>query len=358
MTTMQMAQLATYALYGAMAALACALMAFTLYTARLASGRDARRTADAALTSSGEGREDSRVLVSAGAVQGGESSPTAKGGRRGTTSSTPTGGDGVAVASDPRQAASGSFGMSLSWLGALLLIVSMTLRGLAVSRVPVANLFEFAVAGATATLLTYLVLAQRRPLRWLGLFVVVPVLSIIGLALVAWYVPAAELAPALQSYWIAIHVPIAIISIGIFTVAFCVLMMQLAVERREQRRAAGVEVRDSRLGRLLDAVPSSERLDRLAYSLHVAAFPLWTFTIIAGAIWGQKAWGTYWSWDPKEVWSFVIWVLYAAYLHARATSGWKRRTANIIAIAGYVGIILNVTVVNFFFSGLHSYSGL
>lgn len=356
MTSIQMAQLSTYALYGAMAALACALMAFTVYTARLASGRHARRAADAASGTT----QDSRVLVTAGSAQAGG------GAGGGGTSAALTGSTaaGVSAPGDERgsdrggEPASGSVGMSLSWLGALLLVVSMMLRGLSVSRVPAANLFEFAVAGATATLLTYLVLAQRRPLRWLGIFVVTPVLSILGLALVAWYVPAAELAPALQSYWIAIHVPIAIISIGIFTVGFCVLMVQLGVERREQRRAAGAQLRDSRLGTLLDAFPSSERLDRIAYSLNVAAFPLWTFTIIAGAIWGQKAWGTYWSWDPKEAWSFVIWVLYAAYLHARATSGWKRRTANIIAIAGYVAILLNITVVNFFFAGLHSYSGL
>jgi len=351
MTSIQMAQLATYALYVAMASLACAMMAFTLYLARLASGREARRaSASEALTTT-----DSRVLVTAGTAGGSSVDGTTAGHGREDHATAPT----SAVAETPAgEPASGSLGMSLSWLGALFLVVSMVLRGLSVSRVPVANLFEFAVAGATATLLTYLVLAQRRPLRWLGLFVVVPVLSILGLALVAWYVPAAELAPALQSYWIAIHVPIAIISIGIFTVAFCILLVQLGVERRERQRAEGRTPSTSRLGTLLDSLPGAARLDRIAYSLNVAAFPLWTFTIIAGAIWGQQAWGTYWSWDPKEVWSFVVWVLYAAYLHARATSGWKRRTANIIAIVGYVAILLNVTVVNFFFSGLHSYSGL
>ena len=365
MTSIQMAQLATYALYAAMASLGCALVAFTVYTAHLASGRHARRAEVVART-----ENDTRTLVGSGSTRRGSGAAVGEAvgsSPRGSTS--PVAGatsGGAMTAAGPvgaatettREPASGSLGMSLSWLGALLLLASMALRGLAVSRVPVANLFEFAVAGATATLLTYLVLAQRRPLRWLGIFVVTPVLSVIGLALVAWYVPAAELAPALQSYWIAIHVPIAILSIGIFTVAFCVLVVQLGVERREQRRAAGEALAASRLGTLLDSVPSAERLDRIAYSLHVAAFPLWTFTIIAGAIWGQKAWGTYWSWDPKEVWSFVIWVLYAAYLHARATSGWRRRTANLIAVAGYVAILLNTTVVNFFFSGLHCYSGL
>lgn len=329
MTSPQMAHLSTLALYAAMAVLAVAMIAFAVYLGGLVPARAAVRRRGAA-----------PVLVGAG-------------GPSYATPSLPESDD--APDAPARRGAAGGLGMSLGWLGALLLLASIALRGLAVSRPPVANLFEFGVAGATATLLTYLVVAQRRPLRWLGLFVVLPVLSVLGVALVSWYVPAAELAPALDSYWIAIHVPIAVISIGIFTVAFVMLLLELLVRRRERRLAAS----DGEAGRsLLDALPTAARLDRLAYSLHVAAFPLWTFTIIAGAIWGQQAWGTYWSWDPKEIWSFVIWVLYAAYLHARATSGWRRGTANLIAIAGYVAILLNVTVVNMFFAGLHSYSGL
>lgn len=332
MTSPQMAQLSTLALYAAMAVLAVAMLAFAAHLASLAPRRSTRRV-------------EPKVLI--GAQVGGASaaeSPDSEG----------VAGE-ESAATWARRSRSGGLGMSTSWLAALLLVTSIALRGLAVRRPPVANLFEFAVAAATATLVVYLVVAQRRPLRWLGLFVVLPVLSVLGIALVSWYVPAAELAPALDSYWIAIHVPIAIISIGIFTVAFLMLVLQLLVERHERRRTT---TDGDRPASFLDTLPSAARLDRLAYSLHVAAFPLWTFTIIAGAIWGQRAWGTYWSWDPKEIWSFVIWVLYAAYLHARATSGWKRSTANLIAAAGYVAILLNVTVVNMFFAGLHSYSGL
>ncbi|MDO5627686.1 MAG: c-type cytochrome biogenesis protein CcsB [Mobilicoccus sp.] len=333
MTSPEMALLANYALYVGMGVLALAMLAFTVYLARLAPSR----------AEAGARRKQERELVSAG--------------RSGATAAHPEHSDDTPANATSTGGASGGIGMSLSWLALLFLIVSIALRGLSVSRPPVANLFEFTVAGATATLLVYLVLAQRRPLRWLGLFVVVPVLSALGVALVSWYVPAAELAPALQSYWIAIHVPIAILAIGMFTVAFSVLVIQLIVERSEKRRAA--QGPDAPLpSGVLALFPTAARLDRLAYSLHVAAFPLWTFTLIAGAIWGQQAWGTYWSWDPKEVWTFVIWALYAAYLHARATSGTKRRTANIIAIAGYIAIILNVTVVNMFFSGLHSYAGV
>jgi cytochrome c-type biogenesis protein CcsB len=106
----------------------------------------------------------------------------------------------------------------------------------------------------------------------------------------------------------------------------------------------------------MDALPSSADLEQLAYRLHVAAFPLWGFTLIAGAIWAEHAWGRYWNWDPKEIWTFVIWVVYAAYLHARATRGWDGRRAAYLAIAGYVAILVNFLVVNLFAVGLHSYA--
>lgn len=335
----QLAQLSTQALYASMAALACAMVAFAVQLARLTPREQTPATSE-------------RVLVGAGAsAAGADGGDTRPGDAPSVGGAEPVGASSGARA--PRRG--GNLAMSLTWLGALLLLASAVLRGLAVMRVPVANLYEFAVAGCITTLFTYLIVSLRRPMRWLGLLVVLPVLSVLGVALVSWYVPAAELAPALDSYWIAIHVPIAIISIGIFTVAFAVLVAQMLVTRREHIRA----IQGEAAGRSrLDAWPDSDRLDRIAYSLHVVAMPLWTFTIIAGAIWGQKAWGTYWSWDPKEVWSFVIWALYAAYLHARATSGWKRNRANLIAVAGYVAILLNVTVVNFFFSGLHTYTGV
>ncbi|HXR67791.1 MAG TPA: cytochrome c biogenesis protein CcsA, partial [Dermatophilaceae bacterium] len=104
--------------------------------------------------------------------------------------------------------------------------------------------------------------------------------------------------------------------------------------------------------------PPARSLDRTAYEITAVAFPLWTFTLIAGAIWAEQAWGHYWNWDPKEVWTFVIWVVYAAYLHARATTGWSPRSANYLALAGYGAILVNYMVVNVFFVGQHSYSGM
>src|SRR5664280_2455749 len=108
----------------------------------------------------------------------------------------------------------------------------------------------------------------------------------------------------------------------------------------------------------MDALPPAVDLERTAYRLHAVAFPLWTFTVMAGAIWAEKAWGRYWGWDPKEVWSFVIWVVYAAYLHARSTRGWAGRRAAWFVLVGYGCVLANFTIVNLFFTGKHTYSGL
>ena len=154
-----------------------------------------------------------------------------------------------------------------------------------------------------------------RDLRFLGLFITGPVLLTLGLAVSVLYTQAGQLVPALKSYWLAIHVSIAFISSALLVLAFSATVLYLVQSSRETRRAAGAEVG----GNFMDALPPARELDQAAYRLHAVAFPLWTFTIVAGAIWAESAWGHYWGWDPKEVWSFVIWVIYAGYLHARAT---------------------------------------
>ncbi|WP_168583287.1 c-type cytochrome biogenesis protein CcsB [Gephyromycinifex aptenodytis] len=335
MTAAALAQYSILALYTGMAVLGLAMLAFALHIAGVAGQRSTVRA---------QLRERELAGVTAGAAGAGA-----------RKAARPTGSSAVEETGAPAAGArAGGIGMSLTWLAFLLLLASLVLRGLVVMRAPIANLYEFAIGGVIATLGVYLAVALRRPLRWLGLFIVTPSLLVLGLAVTSWYTAATEVGPALQDYWLAIHVPIAVLSVGLFTVAFAVLVLQMLAERRETALAAGRSARMT----WLEALPPAARLDRLSYSLHVAAFPLWTFTIVAGAIWGQKAWGTYWSWDPKETWSFVVWVIYAAYLHARATSGWKRRATAWIAVAGYVAILLNTTVVNKYFSGLHSYSGL
>jgi cytochrome c-type biogenesis protein CcsB len=231
-----------------------------------------------------------------------------------------------------------------------LLVASVVLRGLAVMRPPWGNMFEFAIAGCAVAALGYCAVARRRRWEWLGLFVIGPVLLTLGLSLFAFYTEAAELVPALKSVWLTIHVVVAFLAVAVFTIGFSIGILYLVKRRREERPP----VRRN----FVESLPPAASLERTAYGLNMVGFILWTFTLVAGAIWAQKAWSSYWTWDPKEVWTFVIWVVYAAYMHARATAGWEPRKAMWIALAGYVCVLLNFTVVNLFFTGMHAYSGL
>jgi cytochrome c-type biogenesis protein CcsB len=244
--------------------------------------------------------------------------------------------------------------MSLTWLALLLHGGSVLLRGLAVMRPPWGNMYEFATAGAAVVTAVFLVVCLRSDLRFLGLFITGPVLLTLGLAVSVLYTQAGQLVPALKSYWLAIHVSIAFISSALLVLGFSATVLYLVQASRERRRAAGEPVG----GNFMDALPSAKALDQAAYRLHAIAFPLWTFTIVAGAIWAESAWGHYWSWDPKEVWSFVIWVIYAGYLHARATRGWGPRNAAYIACVGFAALLFNFLVVNIWIVGLHSYAGV
>jgi cytochrome c-type biogenesis protein CcsB len=235
-------------------------------------------------------------------------------------------------------------------LGFLLLLLGVVCRGLAAGRAPWGNMYEFSTASALVVLGVFLAVARRRPaLRYLGLFVVLPVLLTLGLALSVLYVPAGPLVPALKSYWLVIHVLCAIISGGVFMVGGVVTALYLAQDHWERTGSTNT---------LSRRLPPSEQLDRSAYRLFAFVFPVWTFAIVAGAIWAENAWGRYWSWDPKETWALVTWLVFAAYLHARATAGWKGRRAAWIAMAGLSCFVFNYFGVNIWFSGLHSYGGL
>ena len=238
---------------------------------------------------------------------------------------------------------------SLLGAGTAALIVTIATRGLSVSRAPLGNMYEFDLAGTAFLLVCFLLWSLRKDVRWLGAFVTLPATLFLILAAKVYYTEASKLMPSLQSYWLSIHVTVATLSVGLFTIGFVITALYLAQKTREERgKSSG----------FLRSLPDSETLDRLAYGVHIIAFPLWMFTILAGAIWAQEAWGAYWNWDPKETWTFVIWVVYAAYLHARATTTVSRRTANLVAVAGFVCIIINYVVVNQFLVGMHSYSGL
>jgi cytochrome c-type biogenesis protein CcsB len=248
-------------------------------------------------------------------------------------------------AASPRADAAGHIAVALTILGCLLHTAATAARALATERVPLANMYEFATGGAlaiVAAFLLLLLLARSRD-RGLGVFVLLPVTSTLGLAIAVLYTEAGPLAPALDSYWLGIHVSAAVLCASAFTIG--------AV-------ASALHLTHPRLGAAAHRLPGPAALDRLAYRTAAFVFPLWTFAIIAGAIWAENAWGRYWAWDPKETWAFITWVMYAAYLHARSTAGWKGARAAWLNLAGYGCFLFNVVGVNLFLTGLHSYAGL
>jgi cytochrome c-type biogenesis protein CcsB len=327
MTNETLAGYANLSLYSAMAVFTIAMVCHAIYLAALLPARDHLR---------GQAVDRDSELVAAGAGAGpgvGSPVPPAR----------PAGGE---LSSRARTAA--GIASTTTWLGGFLLVLSVALRGVAVHRWPLGNMFEFAVMGSMFTVLAYSIWSTRRDLRWLGLFITGPVLLVLGMAVAVWYTEASELMPSLRSYWLVIHVTVATLATAVFTIGAALTVVYLLKDAFERSGRASV----------LDRFPETPAIERTAYSLHIVAFPLWTFTLIAGAIWARQAWASYWNWDPKEVWTFVIWVVYAAYLHSRATSGISRQTASFIALAGYACIIVNFAVVNVFFVGQHSYSGL
>lgn len=241
-------------------------------------------------------------------------------------------------------------GISLTCFAFVFHVGGVVLRGLAASRVPWGNMYEFTLTGCAAAVGTYLLLLRLRPIRWLGLPMAAVAVVMLMLAVLVLDVPAGPLVPALQSYWLYIHVSAALLATGAFTVGALASVLFLVRHRAEERGTAssGLSAR----------LPDSETIDRYADRLHAFAFPVWTFAaLVAGPIWARYAWGRYWGWDPKEVWAFITWVAYAGYLHARATAGWRGRRAAVLALVGFATLWFNFIGVNFFISGLHSYAG-
>ncbi|MFC5184301.1 c-type cytochrome biogenesis protein CcsB [Actinomadura harenae] len=235
---------------------------------------------------------------------------------------------------------------ALGWASHLGIILS---RGLAAHRWPWGNMYEFLTAIAFAAVTAYLVVLVRYKARFLGAFVMGAAVIALGVANIWLYDSVGPVTPALNSYWIAIHVTAAIIATGSFTVAGAATILYLLKSRRE---AGGPIAEDSVWAR----VPAIDALDRLALRVTTFAFPIWTAAIVMGAIWADEAWGRYWGWDPKETWSFVTWIAYAAFLHARATAGWKGRKAAVLSLVAFACLIFNFFGVNYMFSGLHSYA--
>jgi cytochrome c-type biogenesis protein CcsB len=243
----------------------------------------------------------------------------------------------------------------LTCAGLALHMASVLTRGLSEHRVPWGNMYEFIAAITCAAVLVFVLGAVRFRAYYLGLFILLPVVLALAVDVVWIYTPAGQLVPALQSYWIAIHVTAMIIAIGMYILGAVVTVLYLLSARHDRRVAAGQE--DASAG-IMGRLPGADTLDRLAYRAILFAFPAWTFAVIAGAIWADHAWGRYWGWDPKETWSFVIWLVYAAFLHARATAGWRGRKAAYIQLFGFACLMFNLVGVNLWISGLHSYANL
>jgi cytochrome c-type biogenesis protein CcsB len=253
----------------------------------------------------------------------------------------------------PRMGRAARVGFSLSILGMILHVVAVVVRGVAAGRVPWANMFEFSLTGSLLIMLVFVVVIRRTRLMILGPIVVGLVVILLGIATVGFYVPVVPLPPALQSAWLVIHVLVALLATAFFGIAFAVSGSQILASWQQKSQRLG-----GRAARAIAALPSIDKLDKLAYRLTIVGFTLWTFTLMAGAIWAGRAWGRYWGWDTKEVWTFIIWVIYAAYIHAKATRGWVGNRSAWLSVIGFAAVLFNFGIVNVFFTGLHSYSGL
>lgn len=245
--------------------------------------------------------------------------------------------------------------LALTAIGLVTHALGILTRGLSEGRIPWGNMYEFLTAITCAAVFAFLVVAVRYRVYSLGLFVMAPVVIGLGLCATVLYTAAGPLVPALHSYWIAIHVTAMIIAIGSYIVAAVMTVLYLLADRPARRSGDGQQ---TGFGVILAHLPSREGLDRLSYRTVVFAFPVWTFAVIAGAIWADQAWGRPWGWDPKETWSFITWVVYAGYLHARATVGWRGRRAAYVQLAGFACLLFNLVGVNLWITGLHSYAGM
>jgi cytochrome c-type biogenesis protein CcsB len=237
------------------------------------------------------------------------------------------------------------FGFVVLVVATVVLGIGVMLRGIAANRVPWANMYEFSITGALTILTVYLISLRVRDVRYVATFITGFTLITLFAAVSLFYVEVKTLMPALQSYWLVIHVMVAILAVGFFSVAAGFHIFYL--------------IKDAGWGKaIMDKFPDLKQLERIAYRFNMVGFVAWSFTLIAGAIWAERAWHRYWGWDTKEVWTFIIWVLYAGYLHAMATRGWAGRRAAWLGLVGFGAVIFNFVVVNLFFKGLHVYSGL
>lgn len=330
--------------YSAMVVYAIAFIAFSIDLAK--------RSAAATAATDAAARVDAKQAVAVGAAAGVRTSGAAGSATSVRSSQGAAGTGAVAYGRSP----SLRVGVAMTVLAWLLHLTADVTRGFAAGRVPWANMYEFALTGTLiiTTVFLVVIVVSKHDLRFLGTFVTGLVLVLLGVAALNFYVSPIPLPPALQSVWLVIHVFVASASVGLFALGFALSVVQLMQSRRE----AILETAKAAKLTFLATLPDSVTLENLAYRVNIIGFIMWTFTLMAGSIWAEKAWGRYWGWDTKEVWTFIIWVVYAGYIHARATRGWRGSRSAWLAIIGFSAVLFNFTVVNLFFKGLHAYSGL
>jgi cytochrome c-type biogenesis protein CcsB len=342
---MNLSEISDLLAWGAATAYTVAMIAFAMDLSQVTDAMVQRKTARAAKTT---------VLAgSGGPEQYGVSSATAP----------------SEVVEERRRSKALGIAMSTTTIGFLIHAGAFATRWVAAGHVPWANMYEFWLSGTFVAVGLFLLLQLKVDVRFLGVVVTFLSAMFLVLGLNVFHVVADEVQPALQNYWLVIHVGVAVTATGIFTVSFATSALQLLRDSRDNGstllRGEGTVVRGRNVAawrlmnwRFLDQIPTPTALEALSFRLNAVGFVLWTFTIIGGAIWAEDAWGRAWGWDPKEVWSFVIWVVYAAYLHARTTRGWAGRRAAWFVVVGYACVLFNFTGVNLLFTGKHSYSGI
>ncbi len=353
-----LAQLSNVFLVIALFAYSLAVLAFA---ADLAFGRRASGAAgEKATAKQAKQPELAGVVAAAGA------------GAAGTASGLPTAGGTDQAGEDGHRSFSGSFrifrgaatdyrpgrwvriALTITFIGLAAHVAGLVSRGLAVHRLPWGDMYEFVVALSCVAVIFFIGLMVKYRAYYLGMFVIGAVVVALGLAQTVIYTAAGPLVPALQSYWLSIHVTAITLAVGTYFVAAVLGVVYLLADRHARRAAAGKASASAIMAKL----PAPEVLDRLAYRTVMFAFPMWTFGIIAGAIWADQAWGRYWGWDPTETCAFITWVVYACFLHARSTAGWRGRKAAVIQLIGFGCLLFNMIGVSLFITGLHSYAGL
>lgn len=220
---------------------------------------------------------------------------------------------------------------------------ALAARGLGAGRLPLTNQYEFATSFAWGIALCCIIFIWRFRFQALGTFVSPVVFLVIGYAAMQSR-EVRELMPSLRSGWLAVHVLTAIISYGSFGVAFALSLMFLM---RQKMRHNPFWQKN---------IPEEQKLDNISYRAVSLGFLFLTLVIVTGAIWAEQAWGSYWSWDPKETWALITWIIYAIYLHLRIGKGWKGRSAAVFAVIGFLCVVFTYIGVNTLLPGIHSYA--